>query len=74
MFVARVLELVELTPLRNVIVGLPGVKGLSTEQRKRCTIAMDERTSGLDSHVAMIVMSIVSNTVNTGRTVDCTIH
>ncbi|KAL8154455.1 hypothetical protein V2J09_012215 [Rumex salicifolius] len=85
MFVEQVTELVELKPLRNAIVGLPGVDGLSTEQRKRLTIAvelvanpsiifMDEPTSGLDARAAAIVMRTVRNTVNTGRTVVCTIH
>ncbi|XP_039124352.1 ABC transporter G family member 39-like [Dioscorea cayenensis subsp. rotundata] len=85
MFVDEVMELVELTPLRNALVGLPGVSGLSTEQRKRLTIAvelvanpsiifMDEPTSGLDARAAAIVMRTVRNTVDTGRTVVCTIH
>ncbi|WMV56511.1 hypothetical protein MTR67_049896 [Solanum verrucosum] len=85
MFVDEVMELVELTPLRSALVGLPGVNGLSTEQRKRLTIAvelvanpsiifMDEPTSGLDARAAAIVMRTVRNTVDTGRTVVCTIH
>ncbi|KAK1409684.1 hypothetical protein QVD17_36213 [Tagetes erecta] len=85
MFVEEVMDLVELSPLRNVLVGLPGVDGLSTEQRKRLTIAvelvanpsiifMDEPTSGLDARAAAIVMRTVRNTVDTGRTVVCTIH
>ena len=85
MFVEEVMELVELTPLRGALVGLPGVNGLSTEQRKRLTIAvelvanpsiifMDEPTSGLDARAAAIVMRTVRNTVDTGRTVVCTIH
>ncbi|CAJ2656220.1 unnamed protein product [Trifolium pratense] len=85
MFIEEVMELVELNPLRNTIVGLPGVSGLSTEQRKRLTIAvelvanpsiifMDEPTSGLDARAAAIVMRTVRNTVDTGRTVVCTIH
>ncbi|KAL6524197.1 transcription factor [Orobanche minor] len=84
-FVEEVMELVELKPLRGSLVGLPGVNGLSTEQRKRLTIAvelvanpsiifMDEPTSGLDARAAAIVMRTVRNTVNTGRTVVCTIH
>jgi energy-coupling factor transporter ATP-binding protein EcfA2 len=84
-FVEEVMELVELTPLREALVGLPGVTGLSTEQRKRLTIAvelvsnpsiifMDEPTSGLDARAAAIVMRTVRNTVDTGRTVVCTIH
>ncbi|CAN0916311.1 Pleiotropic drug resistance protein 2 [Linum grandiflorum] len=85
MFIEEVTELVELGPLRNSIVGLPGVNGLSTEQRKRLTIAvelvanpsiifMDEPTSGLDARAAAIVMRTVRNTVDTERTVVCTIH
>ena len=56
-FVKDVLDIVELTPLKNSLVGVPGVSGLSVEQRKRLTIAvelvanpsvifMDEPTSG----------------------------
>ncbi|KAG8647082.1 hypothetical protein MANES_09G058632v8 [Manihot esculenta] len=85
MFVEEVMELVELNPIRDALVGLPGVNGLSTEQRKRLTIAvelvanpsiifMDEPTSGLDARAAAIVMRTVRNTVDTGRTVVCTIH
>ncbi|KAG4137149.1 hypothetical protein ERO13_D07G054100v2 [Gossypium hirsutum] len=85
MFIEEVMELVELNSLRQALVGLPGVNGLSTEQRKRLTIAvelvanpsiifMDEPTSGLDARAAAIVMRTVRNTVDTGRTVVCTIH
>ncbi|KAL7597678.1 hypothetical protein Lser_V15G25189 [Lactuca serriola] len=85
MFIDEVMELVELNPLRDALVGLPGVNGLSTEQRKRLTIAvelvanpsiifMDEPTSGLDARAAAIVMRTVRNTVDTGRTIVCTIH
>ncbi|PHU15683.1 Pleiotropic drug resistance protein 3 [Capsicum chinense] len=80
MFVEEVMKLVELTPLRSALVGFPGVSGLSTEQRKRLTIAvelvanpsiifMDEPTSGLDARAAAIVMRTVRNTVDTGRTI-----
>ncbi|KDP41963.1 hypothetical protein JCGZ_26981 [Jatropha curcas] len=85
MFIEEVMKLVELEQLRQALVGLPGVSGLSTEQRKRLTIAvelvanpsiifMDEPTSGLDARAAAIVMRTVRNTVDTGRTVVCTIH
>ncbi|KAL8537692.1 hypothetical protein ACS0TY_012730 [Phlomoides rotata] len=84
-FVDEVMDLVELNNLKDAIVGIPGVTGLSTEQRKRLTIAvelianpsiifMDEPTSGLDARAAAIVMRTVRNTVDTGRTVVCTIH
>ncbi|PWA48214.1 pleiotropic drug resistance protein PDR/CDR [Artemisia annua] len=85
MFVDEVMGLVELNPLKDALFGLPGVNGLSTEQRKRLTIAvelvanpsiifMDEPTSGLDARAAAVVMRTVRNTVDTGRTVVCTIH
>ncbi|KAF6261001.1 ATP-binding cassette transporter [Scenedesmus sp. NREL 46B-D3] len=84
-FVDEVLQLVELDSTRDALVGEPGEWGLSIEQRKRLTIAvelvanpsvifMDEPTSGLDARAAAIVMRAVRNTVNTGRTVVCTIH
>jgi len=79
------MHLVELDGLKDALVGIPGVSGLSTEQRKRLTIAvelvtnpsiifMDEPTSGLDARAAAIVMRAVRNIVDTGRTVVCTIH
>ncbi|XP_071718388.1 ABC transporter G family member 29-like [Rutidosis leptorrhynchoides] len=85
LFVEEVMELVELDNLKDMIVGIPGVTGLSTQQRKRLTIAvelvanpsiifMDEPTTGLDARAAAIVMRTVRNTVDTGRTVVCTIH
>ncbi|CAA7405383.1 unnamed protein product [Spirodela intermedia] len=84
-FVEEVMDLIELDQLRDALVGLRGVNGLSTEQRKRFTVAvelvanpsiifMDEPTTGLDARSAAIVMRTVRNTVNTGRTVVCTIH
>ncbi|KAL8171705.1 LOW QUALITY PROTEIN: hypothetical protein V2J09_023509 [Rumex salicifolius] len=85
MFIQEVMEVLELTPLRDSLVGLPGVSGLSLEQRKRLTVAvelvanpsiifMDEPTSGLDARSAATVMRTVKSTVDTGRTVVCTIH
>ncbi|KAL5538741.1 hypothetical protein UlMin_046004 [Ulmus minor] len=85
MLIEEVMGLVELNPLRQALVGLPGVNGLSAEQRKRLTIAvelvanpsiifMDEPTTGLDARAAAIVMRTVRNIVDTGRTVVCTIH
>ncbi|CAI9755629.1 unnamed protein product [Fraxinus pennsylvanica] len=84
-FVNEVMELVELTPLREALIGVPAVNGLSIEQRKRLTIAvelvanpsivfMDEPTSGLDARAAAVVMRTVRNIVDTGRTIVCTIH
>ncbi|KAK3022678.1 hypothetical protein RJ639_047594 [Escallonia herrerae] len=84
-FVAEVLQMIELDNLKEMLVSFPGVSGISTEQRKRLTIAvelvsnpsivfMDEPTSGLDARAAAIVMRIVKNIVSTMRTVVCTIH
>ncbi|KAK9102322.1 hypothetical protein Sjap_019576 [Stephania japonica] len=66
----RIMELVELDDLQDAIVGLPGVTGLSTKQRKRLKIAvelvanpsiifMDEPATGLDARAAAIVMRTV---------------
>jgi ABC-type multidrug transport system ATPase subunit len=41
MFVNEVMDLVELNKLSGALVGFPGVNGLSTEQRKRLTIAVE---------------------------------
>lgn len=71
--------------MKDALVGIPGVSGPSTEQRRQLTIAvelvanpsiifMNEPTTGLDARAAAIVMRIVRNVVGTGRTVVCTIH
>ncbi|KAL8089213.1 hypothetical protein AgCh_038848 [Apium graveolens] len=84
-FVAEVLQMIELEDIKDALVGVPGISGLTNEQRKRLTIAvelvsnpsiifMDEPTSGLDARAAAIVMRAVKNIVNTNRTVVCTIH
>jgi ABC-type multidrug transport system ATPase subunit len=84
-FVNEVLETIELDGIKDALVGIPGISGLSTEQRKRLTIAvelvanpyiifMDEPTSGLDARAAAVVMRAVKNVAETGRTVVCTIH
>ncbi|XP_048499276.1 pleiotropic drug resistance protein 3-like isoform X2 [Beta vulgaris subsp. vulgaris] len=84
-FVNEVLKTIELNEVKDTLVGLPGVNGLSTEQRKRLTIAvelvanpsiifMDEPTTGLDARAAAIVIRAVKNIAVTGRTVVCTIH
>lgn len=84
-FVEEMMALVELDRLRNAYIGVPGVSGLSVEQRKRLTLAvelvanpscvfMDEPTSGLDARAAGIVMDAIRSTVDTGRTVVATIH
>ncbi|PKA55822.1 Pleiotropic drug resistance protein 3 [Apostasia shenzhenica] len=84
-FVEAVLKTMELQGVKDALVGTPGINGLSTEKRKRLTIAvelvanpsilfLDEPTTGLDARAAAIVMRAVKNIVETGRTVVCTIH
>ncbi|XP_074347455.1 pleiotropic drug resistance protein 3-like [Apium graveolens] len=84
-FVEEVLSMIELDDIKDALVGFPGVNGISYEQRKRLTIAvelvsnpsiifMDEPTSGLDARAAAIVMRVVKNIADTGRTIVCTIH
>ncbi|KAK6248174.1 hypothetical protein QUC31_019739 [Theobroma cacao] len=84
-FVKEVIETIELDEVKDALVGIPGHSGLSTEQRKRLTIAvelvanpsiifMDEPTSSLDARAAAIVMRAVKNVADTGRTIVCTIH
>lgn len=81
----EVLETIELSEIKDALVGIPGESGLSAEQRKRLTIAvelvanpsiifMDEPTSGLDARAAAIVMRAVKKIANAGRTIVCTIH
>ena len=77
--------MIELDGIKDALVGFRGLSGISNEQRKRLTIAvelvsnpsvlfMDEPTSGLDARAAAIIMRVVKNIVNTRRTVVCTIH
>ena len=86
-FIEEVLQLMELSRLRDNIVGIPGENdgGLAPGERKRLTIAvelvanpslifLDEPTTGLDSRAAMSVMRVIKRIVNTGRTVVCTVH
>ncbi|XVF72817.1 hypothetical protein PTKIN_Ptkin12aG0151000 [Pterospermum kingtungense] len=84
-FVKEVLQMIELDEIKDSLVGIPRVSGISLEQRKRLTIAvelvsnpsiifMDEPTSGLDARAAAIVMRVVKNIVKTNRTIVCTIH
>ena len=67
-FVNVVLETIELD-VKDALVGVPGINGLSNEQRKRLTIAMelvsnpsiifmDEPTMGLDARATAIVMQL----------------
>lgn len=84
-FVRHILTLLDLDRLRGSLVGMSGVSGLTAEQRKRLTIAvelaanpslvfLDEPTSGLDARAARLVGQEVRRLADTGRTIVCTIH
>lgn len=84
-FCKKLLSLLELTPIADKQVGSLDTGGLSFEQRKRLTMAvelaanpailfLDEPTSGLDSRAALVVIRATRNIAATGRSVLCTIH
>jgi ABC-type multidrug transport system ATPase subunit len=79
-FVDEVLALLELQPLEARRTG-----SLSQGEKKRLTIGvelaanpsilfLDEPTTGLDARSAAVVMRVIRNIANTGRTVVATIH
>eukprot|EP00189_Rhodosorus_marinus_P009860 CAMPEP_0184740756 /NCGR_PEP_ID=MMETSP0315-20130426/3753_1 /TAXON_ID=101924 /ORGANISM="Rhodosorus marinus, Strain UTEX LB 2760" /LENGTH=1400 /DNA_ID=CAMNT_0027210617 /DNA_START=206 /DNA_END=4408 /DNA_ORIENTATION=+ len=84
--VENTIDLLELREIQNDLVGeIGGKAGLSSDQRKRLTIAvelvtqpsvlfLDEPTSGLDSRAALRVISALRRVANTGCAVLCTIH
>ncbi|KAH7230842.1 ABC multidrug transporter [Fusarium solani] len=82
--VRRIMDLLELSPLRHAVIGIPG-EGLSIEQRKRLTLAvelvakpsllfLDEPTSGLDGQSAYQICRFMRKLAASGQTVICTIH
>ena len=84
-FVEEVLDILELTPIADRVIGDATLPGLSLGQLKRLTIGvelvanpsvlfLDEPTSGLDSRAALVVMRVVKRISSTGRSVLCTIH
>jgi ABC-type multidrug transport system ATPase subunit len=83
--VDQTLQMLELTTLQDLQVGSDLTGGLSFEQKKRLSIAvelvanpsilfLDEPTSGLDARAASIVMRGLKRIALTGRAVCCTIH
>ena len=84
-FVDQVLEMLELDKEADLLVGSDSTGGLSFEQKKRLSIAvelaanpsiifLDEPTSGLDARAAGIVMRGMRRIADTGIAVVATIH
>lgn len=84
-FVEEVMDILELTDLRDRLIGDADDIGLSPGQLKRVTIGvelvanpsilfLDEPTTGLDARAAMTVMRVIRRIASTGRSVICTIH
>jgi ABC-type multidrug transport system ATPase subunit/ABC-type multidrug transport system permease subunit len=84
-FVAEILDILDLTPLQNRLVGQPNADGLSASQMKRLSIGvelagncplvfLDEPTTGLSSAGAESVMRAMRRLADSGRTVISTIH
>ncbi|OJD40622.1 abc transporter pmr5 [Diplodia corticola] len=85
-YVESIIELLELGPIADAIIGKPGVAGLGVEERKRVTIGvelaakpsallfLDEPTSGLDSQAAFSIVRFLHKIAAQGIPVLCTIH
>lgn len=80
-----IIKVLELTREADILVGSEEEGGLTFEQKKRLSIAveiaaspsiifLDEPTSGLDARAALLVMNALRKMCNTGRTVVATIH
>jgi len=83
-FVDQILEEMELSDLANVLVGTEYSLGLSFEQKKRLSIAvelaaspsmifLDEPTSGLDARSALLVVRLLRKICDGGRTCVATV-
>ncbi|KAJ6073237.1 hypothetical protein N7467_011322 [Penicillium canescens] len=84
-YVDRIIDLLELNDLEHTLVGTPGA-GLSVEQRKRLTIAvelvakpsilifLDEPTSGLDGQAAFNTVRFLRKLADAGQAILVTIH
>ncbi|KJE97267.1 ABC transporter [Capsaspora owczarzaki ATCC 30864] len=83
--VDRVMYELDMEDIADDLIGTVTSGGLSPEQRKRLTIAieliadppllfLDEPTSGLDAFGAALVMSKIRQIAQSGRAVICTIH
>ncbi len=85
-YVENIIDLLDMSPYAEAVIGVPG-DGLSPEQRKRLTIAvelvgrptsalfLDEPTSGLDSQTAFTICNLLQELAhNSGQALICTIH
>jgi len=83
--IATVIEQLGLEGTENVRIGSPERRGISGGQRKRVNLAMelltdpsilflDEPTSGLSSEDALLVMSLLRELAEAGKTILLTIH
>jgi ABC transport system ATP-binding/permease protein len=83
--VKAVLKQLHLEGTENVLIGSPEKKGISGGQRKRVNLAMelltdplvlflDEPTSGLSSEDARVVMKVLRELADHGKTILITIH
>jgi ABC-type multidrug transport system ATPase subunit len=84
-FVNQLMKTLELWSFRDSLVGLSEDGGLSFEQKKRLSIAvelaaspsivfLDEPTSGLDARSAALVVKLLRKIASQGRTICATIH
>jgi ABC-type multidrug transport system ATPase subunit/ABC-type multidrug transport system permease subunit len=84
-FIDQTLDMLELSPIQGFLVGSDESGGLSFEQRKRLSIAvelvanpsiifLDEPTSGLDARAASIVCRGLKRIALSGRSICATIH
>jgi ABC-type multidrug transport system ATPase subunit len=84
-YVDQVLQMLELDTIGHLLVGSDATGGLSFEQKKRLSIAvelasnpsiifLDEPTSGLDARAASIVMRGLRRIADAGISVVATIH
>jgi len=84
-FCDSVINTLELTPLAHCLVGSDEEGGLSFEQKKRLSIAvelasspsilfLDEPTTGLDARSASVVVELLRKIADQGRTICATVH
>jgi len=83
--IAGILKRLDLEGTEDVLIGSPEKKGISGGQRKRVNLAMelmtdpsilflDEPTSGLSSEDALMVMKVLRDLADAGKTILITIH